>query len=49
MSSEYDKEERIASSKADNLSAICELISFLENGGSSTSHNPMGLHNKLHL
>jgi hypothetical protein len=31
------------SRKADNLTAICEPI-VLENVGSSTSHNPMGLH-----
>jgi hypothetical protein len=32
--------------KADNLTAICELI-CLENVGASTFHNPMGLHGLL--
>jgi hypothetical protein len=32
-------------SKADNLTAICEP--FLETVGTSTSHNPMGLHDLL--
>jgi hypothetical protein len=31
---------------ADNLTALCEPI-FLENVGTSTSHNPMGLHGLL--
>jgi hypothetical protein len=32
--------------KADNLTAICEPI-FCLNMGSSTSHNPIGLHGLL--
>jgi hypothetical protein len=32
--------------KADNLTAICELIAY-KDVGSSTSHNPMGLHNLI--
>jgi hypothetical protein len=31
--------------KADNLTAVCELC--LEHTGTSTSHNPMGLHGLL--
>jgi hypothetical protein len=33
-------------SKADNLTAICEPI-VLDNVGSLTSHNPIGLHGLL--
>jgi hypothetical protein len=33
-------------SKADNLTAVCELI-ILENVGASTSHTRMGLHGLL--
>jgi hypothetical protein len=32
--------------KADNLTAICELIVY-KNVGASTSHSPMGLHSPL--
>jgi hypothetical protein len=32
--------------KADNLAAICEPT-VLDNVGSSTSHNPIGLHGLL--
>jgi hypothetical protein len=30
--------------KADNLTAVCEPTVYLESVGSSTSHNPIGLH-----
>jgi hypothetical protein len=32
---------------ADKLTAICEPITYLDNGGASTSHNSMGLHGQL--
>jgi hypothetical protein len=33
--------------KADYLTAICEPTLCLEDEGTSTSHNPMGLHGRL--